>query len=76
MDKKWKDRLKRCCLDRWDNTHHNLILLTMQAKEDFALIVVNAELESMFPRYRIDTLTLQEDKKLFKELVLHLLSNR
>ena len=76
MDKEFKDDLKQCCLYRWNTMIGSLSVSTIRDRENFALQVVGREFGVRPTSSELNNLTLEEDKKLVRELVSHLLANR
>ena len=76
MNEEYKDDLKQCCLYRWNTMIGSLLVSTIRGRENFALQVVGRELGARPTSSELNNLTLEEDKKLIRELVSHLLANR
>ena len=76
MNETYKEVLKQKCLLRWDRLYMQIFnqfdLPKYYRKEDFARLITNGVLRRAPEKFG----NMIEDKKLFEELVQHLLANR
>ena len=71
----YRNKFRQRCLDRWDNSLGSLLVSATYNKVNFAVGVVRMEVESRGSS-DLNILTLEEDRRLFEELVLYLLAKR